>query len=552
MARISRAYTQSMSSGQMLMTVFVITMVGLLVSTLYEVSGQGLLDVFGREEDTINAATWNIAAINNNPFEYWITWDNDKYVKLMEGVSEVMKNPAERDVSVKAVFTENMFASLKDKMSSVGFEGLDTVQRMWDESYKDRKIISGFLKDNILGKKRLASMPDRVTNTIVQVEGLPPVYRPTVINCYDGDLSTLDKWFDQWKYFIFDTPVSITGKQGTPVTKKIYEMLLPIKKAKYPTITEEEEAISVPLSTMCQAIFDAILVHLLNQFKDSPWMDIRANMCEKLNKKKNSRTLEILDTQYNSADLLFLQEVGKGFIDEYRSHRDMQRTYDLRLAKSADPARDQNSLILLKRNQFAFVNDVTDDVMALMKPGEKVPVANGDLIVIQAERARDSEKFLLASFHGDTNGLATKRIVGLVHEFATTKVPDHKLLFGMDANTYAKAESDQQDVMDFAAFYTALNLNSCYGKKPNPLNFTTFHARTYLQPQLNKAVAYEERDVKGDKNPKDFIVFFDADFKVVTTAKDNTGHHEYTEGMVFPTLDFPSDHGITSTVLSVR
>ena len=55
--------------------------------------------------------------------------------------------------------------------------------------------------------------------------------------------------------------------------------------------------------------------------------------------------------------------------------------------------------------------------------------------------------------------------------------------------------------------------------------------------------------MKGDKNPKDFIVFFAADFDVISTTKDNTGKKQYVEGMVFPTLTFPSDHGVTSTVL---
>lgn len=136
-----------------------------------------------------------------------------------------------------------------------------------------------------------------------------------------------------------------------------------------------------------------------------------------------------------------------------------------------------------------------------------------------------------------------------VQDFAVAQFPDCKLLFGMDANTYAKPEKDQEGVLDFAAFYTDLKLNSCYGQHPNPQNFTTFHARTHLQPQLNKAVSLEEKDIKGDKNPKDFIVFFDADFKVLSTNKDNTGEKKYIEDMVFPTLKFPSDHGITSTVI---
>jgi hypothetical protein len=106
-----------------------------------------------------------------------------------------------------------------------------------------------------------------------------------------------------------------------------------------------------------------------------------------------------------------------------------------------------------------------------------------------------------------------------------------------------------QDVAGFAEFYTSRGLNSCYGSNPDPKNYTTFHARTYLQPQLNKAIKYSEKDIKGDKNPKDFILFDDSQFKVLSTTKDNTGDRNYVEGMVFPTLAFPSDHGITATLL---
>jgi hypothetical protein len=63
-------------------------------------------------------------------------------------------------------------------------------------------------------------------------------------------------------------------------------------------------------------------------------------------------------------------------------------------------------------------------------------------------------------------------------------------------------------------------------------------------------VSLSEKEIKGDRNPKDFIVFFAADFAVRNVAKDNTGQRgKYTDGMVFPTLAFPSDHAITSTEL---
>ena len=67
-------------------------------------------------------------------------------------------------------------------------------------------------------------------------------------------------------------------------------------------------------------------------------------------------------------------------------------------------------------------------------------------------------------------------------------------------------------------------------------------------------MAFGEIDTskKGDKNPKDFILFYESDYSVLEVMKDNTGERKYVEGMVFPTLDFPSDHGLTSAVLKNR
>ena len=80
---------------------------------------------------------------------------------------------------------------------------------------------------------------------------------------------------------------------------------------------------------------------------------------------------------------------------------------------------------------------------------------------------------------------------------------------------------------------------------------TTFNARTYLQPQLNKAVAFAGRytNINVDRNPKDFVLFTPKDLELVDTGRDNTGDRTYTEDMMFPTLRFPSDHGVTAATL---
>merc|ERR1712238_275257 len=109
-------------------------------------------------------------------------------------------------------------------------------------------------------------------------------------------------------------------------------------------------------------------------------------------------------------------------------------------------------------------------------------------------------------------------IVKAIKSDSTLK--NHRLVFGMDANTYEKAKpGKQQDVLDFAKDVVSHGMTSCWGDVPNP---------------------------------KDFIIFPKDDFKVIKTWKDNTGKKTYIEDMAFPTLEFPSDHGLLSTILEPK
>jgi hypothetical protein len=504
-------------------------------------------NLLGKDPKVLHAITWNIAAINNNPFEYWITNKDGNYNRLMSDVSAFIDNPGDNDILVKEIFTERMFDDLEESMTAAGWSGIMETRKKWESEYRDRKIISGFIKDSLLGKKRLASMPDRVTNTINTVSG-DVVMRPSVINCYNaGDLSTIDAWWVQWRQFMFQTEITVR-KHGAEKTIRVSDMISKIKRSKYPSITAEEEEISIPLQMLCAAIFDAILVDMMNKIGNQVWQPMREDICNKLNRRKNDRTIEILETSYGSADIQFLQEVASSFAETAKT-KALSNMFEVHYPSTMDSDRDQNSFILLKKGKFRDVSEVTTEVLEQLDSSKQVPIANGDLLAVTCIGAEDGTKYLLASFHGDTNGLATVPIVAAMHKYAISKRPDHILLFGMDANTYNKPESDQQGMVQFAEFYRSMKLNTCYGLTPDPENFTTFHARTHLQPQLNKAVRLEDKDKYGDKNPKDFIVFFASDFTVLETVKDNTGEKKYVENMVFPTLTFPSDHGITSTVL---
>jgi hypothetical protein len=512
--------------------------------------GKSSLDKMIAAGRKLAVTTWNIAAINNNPFEYWITYkENPKYEELMINIEKFLEEPGDKDVPVNKVFTEEMFTKLDSRLTGIGWT---SVRSYWEKDFQNRKIVSGFMKDPLLGSKRLASMPDRITNTLNVEGGDGQVYRPTVINMYAGDLSSQDKWWKAWETFMFDDKVKIKTANGIE-EQAPYEMLQPIKKSKYPDITEQEETDSLPLQTMCGAIFDAILVHMMNTVAEpNVWQELKKTMVENLNKQKVPHTLQILENTYADSDILTLQEVSSSFIDQARASK-LGKIFHIIAPMDLDAVRDQNSVIFLNKDSFpkgAGV-EITSLVESSFPTGVDVPVAKGDILAITATNKYDVP-LVVASFHGDTNGLATKPVLDAVVKAMSSDsaLKGHRLVFGMDANTYENGKpGKQQDVLDYAKHYNSLGLTSCWGDTPNPSNYTTYNARTYLQPQLNKACKSTEKREKGDVNPKDFIVFPKGDFTVVKTWKDNTGKKEYIEDMAFPTLEFPSDHGLLATIL---
>eukprot|EP00965_Chrysotila_dentata_P205927 6183241-Pleurochrysis_carterae.AAC.3 len=58
-------------------------------------------------------------------------------------------------------------------MEKEGWPGVAETESMWKDDLSQRRIVSGFMKDKTIGDKRLASMPDRVTNAIGTMVRLP-------------------------------------------------------------------------------------------------------------------------------------------------------------------------------------------------------------------------------------------------------------------------------------------------------------------------------------------------------------------------------------------
>jgi hypothetical protein len=96
----------------------------------------------------LSIATWNIAAINNNPFEYWITYKEEPaYEELMIQVEKFLDAPGDKDVKVNQVFTEDMFTKLDSRLTGVGWK---SVRSYWEADFQNRRIVSGFMKVGVL------------------------------------------------------------------------------------------------------------------------------------------------------------------------------------------------------------------------------------------------------------------------------------------------------------------------------------------------------------------------------------------------------------------
>ena len=99
-----------------------------------------------------------MAAINNNPFEYWITTDIVSYNNMMRNMSQVITAPQEpADVTIEEIFTEQMFSELIRDVEQVTRwknDHIEKVKKIYNDDYKKRKAISEFLKDPLIGKKR--------------------------------------------------------------------------------------------------------------------------------------------------------------------------------------------------------------------------------------------------------------------------------------------------------------------------------------------------------------------------------------------------------------
>ena len=471
-------------------------------------------------ETDLRVVTWNIAAPNNNPFEYWAMKPSSGLDEVVAGFQQCMDHPESYDIKISDIFTPSMYQELRDEMIQCEIPGCEQMDYPWMKEMLDLKMISGFLKDKSFGEKRLISMPDRFTS-VVCTEKSKTQFRPSPISGFQGEMGTVDIWWPLWKSFMFRTPVLAEGKQYASVAS----LLEPIPRAKYPSLSAQEEKASLPLQALCLALFDATLTHLLTRLAPDTWQPVRQALCRAQFQDKAAAGAAILRACYADADVIFVQEAGSDFtavaLAALPNHCAL-------IPAGAVGRRPQLSLILVRRSAFACPGavDLAPSVAARLPPHAVQP---GDLCAFALRGRGERPPCVLASFHGDSDGRSTAPVLAALCAVAAEQFPGHALLVGLDANCPATpAPSPAPGILPpppcMAAVLAGLGLASCWDGHGDPAGlWTAFRARTPLQPQLHKAVGPTEARGRRNLRLRDWIVFRGAGLALHSVARDNTG-----------------------------
>ncbi len=522
---------------------------------------------------SLNVATWNIAAPNNNPFEFWVSHQNEEYNELMLAIQKHIDQPKTFESKIGQIFTPCMYAELRNELALQGVSGLEKLDVVWTRDLMHRMTISEFLKDRSFGEKRLISMPDRITSSITIKNGLT-VFRPSPITGIQNDMDSIKAWWSLWTTYMFKTAPNIEGKEK----KSVVSLLDMIARAKYPALSEAEEEISIPLQILCLALFDAVYIHLLATVAPKTWQPLKRSLHAALFEHKAARCVSILQTQYGDADVIFIQEASEAFA----SRAGVCLDHFVLRPSGVDGRRSQLSLILARKSLFLrhTARDMTEEVLRRLP--SKCTTA-GDLCVF--ELASHEGPYLLASFHGDSDGACTAPVLSALHGLARERFPNHTLLFGLDANTAAgpACSGDQKqnsslltglgahsagaescagskrvqtnggaaglDGGGFCALLGERGLGSCWDGQDLRGLWTTFNARTYLQPQLHKAVGLEGVLDRRHMRLRDWVVFRAGQLAVAGVERDNTGVRGCFLPRAMPSEGFPSDHSIVWATL---
>jgi hypothetical protein len=328
--------------------------------------------------------------------------------------------------------------------------------------------------------------------------------------------------------------------------------------------------------TLFLAISDAIFVYIADvasRIGGAPidWQQLKIDLCQATSKVTTSANLIQKYVTEKNVQVMFLQEVTPNTLTSLREK--LNRAYDDWSVDTDEEreevppvffnfyppssVRKQQSYVAIRSDlpfvfekaynerQTGFSDEVTDNLKKLNEGDMSALIGALDDIPIQ-----------LASFHGESTGYSSLNFVAAANqaftEYSLLESGDPYIqLLGLDANT-CKPDVDGKEV-SVKSFLSAVHdqdlrcvqegNDALMESLAGPEYITTHKARSPLQPQATKTIAYSALATKSDMFPKDYILV-DPSVKVNNWFRDNSGLFHFVHDIAFPTFSFPSDHAI--------
>jgi hypothetical protein len=297
-------------------------------------------------------------------------------------------------------------------------------------------------------------MPDQATGAICIADEPFVACRPAVTTCYLGSLKSIDEWWLAWKKFMFKDVLNVKINGEIKCTRPC-ELLRKISKIQNPTLAKQEERVSVPLQTLCQAIYDALIMYITVVISPKgQWQQIKRCIVDAVYSKKDAKTMAILRHNCAGVDVICLQECSAVF--QASLLQNFGKEYHIAAPRDRDSAQSQSCLVMLRKETFpgGVYADLTKETL-----GEDTEC--GGLLVLAAEH-KAGKRVLVASFCGDAV-MPVVRAVTRGKSVLADQPEGCELFFGMSGSMcLEKRNGDQPSVSRFLSHCESCGLQSCW------------------------------------------------------------------------------------------
>jgi hypothetical protein len=447
---------------------------------------------FREMRSTLKTVSWNLGSLQTNTLEFWQP-EGSPLRRTQELLDAELKTHVNTPIS--NVFTHQMMTAL------CNFVDIDRKAAIFDNYAKISEVsVYDFLTDKTIGRKRFVSMADRVLRE-------HPTFglRPSLITGSVITDESIHEWWNTYKSFL-----EIVDPVRTMVLRKH-------NSDKYGNkgFSTYELEYYVELQLLHLAISDACFVYISKAIEElgNTISDLADTFSNKFVSIKS--ILTSID-----ADILCLQEVDASSLENFDGYVSV---------KPSKSYGKQDSIILLRKGIFDSI-----EFQSLETP----VIGPGDLVLIRARHVMSGRKFLIASFHGDANGLST---IPFLRDLRQEVRDEDIVIIGSDTNAHYDS-GDEGSKLKYSTFESFVSSYSWeIVNKGYP---TTRSCRTFFQAQAHKG--HHAEDIQFASDPKDNIIFRDL------TLVDSHIIFGESESAPIPNKQVPSDHAIVLATLDLK